>query len=70
MVGDRRKAGLRNYEDQVTVSRTVTVTATDSTGAPTDPPATVTINVIDVDEKPKFATASAPLLEFLTPPAW
>ena len=32
----------------------VTVTATDSSGAPTAPPATVTINVIDVDEKPVF----------------
>ena len=36
----------------------VTVTATDSSGAATTTPATVTINVINVDEKPTFATDS------------
>ena len=49
-----------NYEDTTNTDRsyTVTVTATDSTGMATVPAAMVTINVIDVDEKPKFATTS------------
>ena len=34
----------------------VTVTATDSAGAPTAPAATVTIKITNVDEKPKFDT--------------
>ena len=39
-------------------SYVVMVTATDSIGIPTAPPSTVTINVIDVDEKPTFDTSS------------
>ena len=45
-----------NYE--TTASYTVTVTATDSSGIATAIPATVTINVTDIDEKPTFATTS------------
>ena len=48
--------GTINYEN--VDGYTVTVTATDSSGEVTATPATVTINVIDVDEKPTFATDS------------
>ena len=53
MVGDGVEIdyeGADSYE--------VTVTATDSAGDATDPPATVTINVINVDEKPTFDAGS------------
>ena len=45
-----------DFEDAVNIddSYTVIVTAYDSSGADTDPVATVTINVIDEDEKPTF----------------
>ena len=46
-------------------SYTVEVTAYDSSGLVTDPEATVTINVIDEDEKPEFGNAAADT----TPPA-
>ena len=52
MVGDVKI----DYEEKD--SYTVTVTATDSFGTPTDPAATVTISVIDVDEKPTFGMES------------
>ena len=55
-----------DYEDATNTDRsyTVTVTATDSSGNTTDPatthtPATVTINVINVDEKPTFDAAAS-----------
>ena len=37
---------------------TVTVTATDSSGEDSDPPATVTIKITNVDEKPTFSSTS------------
>ena len=43
---------------EMTPSYTVEVTATDSSDTTTTPAATVTINVIDIDEKPTFATTS------------
>ena len=52
MVGDVKI----DYEEKD--SYTVTVTATDSSGTPTDPAATVIISVIDVDEKPTFGMES------------
>ena len=53
MVGDDIEL---NYESDS--SYEVMVTATDSSGTPTGTAATVAINVIDVDEKPVFATES------------
>ena len=53
MVGDETDL---DYETKT--SYTVQVTATDSSGTPTGTVATVTINVIDVDEKPTFDTGS------------
>ena len=50
-----------DFEDAVNTddSYTVQVTAYDSSGAATDPAATVTINVIDEEEKPEFGTVAA-----------
>ena len=53
MVGDETTL---NYETKA--SYTVMVTATDSSGSATDTVATVTISVIDVDEKPMFGSDS------------
>ena len=43
-----------DFEDTANTDYTVVVTAYDSSGADTDPAATVTINVVNEDEKPTF----------------
>ncbi len=49
-----------NFEDNTCTrnSCVVEVTATDASGAPSDPAATVTIKLVDVDEKPVFEEVS------------
>ena len=57
-----------DYEDAVNLDDiyTVEVTAYDSSGAPTAPVATVTINVVDEDEKPTFKTEATGPTENIT----
>ncbi len=62
---DLNYEGAAGDADNCTVrnSCVVTVTARDSTGDASDPVATVTISITDVDEKPTFPTEALAMLE-------